>query len=104
FGPDALAVELAMGLCGTYDFAASFSADPDVSSRPFVALLDGLRSFGAHVDEPDPGRLPLTLRGPRLGRPAAIVVPRAAPATKAALILAALNVPGRSVLHDAEPG
>ena len=103
FGDTALGVELAMGLCGACGFPARFRAGPEVAARSFAPLLAGLSAFGATVDDPDPGRPPLTLHGPRLAMPVDLVLPPGAPATKAALILAALHAPGTSILVEPVP-
>ncbi|HHY51293.1 MAG TPA: 3-phosphoshikimate 1-carboxyvinyltransferase, partial [Alphaproteobacteria bacterium] len=104
FAHEALGLELIMGLCAPYDFPARFTADPDLSARPFPALLERLSAFGTAVTEDDRGRLPISLHGPPVAMPVELDLPPAAPATKAALLLAALGAPGRSVFVEPAPG
>jgi 3-phosphoshikimate 1-carboxyvinyltransferase len=52
----------------------------------------------------DHGRLPLSLHGPTAPVPSDVTLPVNAPIAKAALILAALNVPGTTLFTEAMPG
>lgn len=103
FGGSALGVTLTMGLAGSHHFRSRFTADPDISSHSRSALLDGLRAFGCTVESSGPGRLPVTLYGPDLLVTTRIDLPAGAPATKAGLLMAALNGRMPSVLTEPEP-
>lgn len=102
-GGSALGLELTMGLAGVYDFASHFRGNPELSSRPLGELLSRLEAFGVAVTDVDHGRLPLTLRGPRVAVPMELDLPPDAPATKAALLFAALTAPGISTFTEPRP-
>jgi 3-phosphoshikimate 1-carboxyvinyltransferase len=104
FSGAALGLRLVMGLVAGYDFGVRFTADPEVAAQPRAALLDGLRALGCTVDSGERGRLPLTLRGPDHVLHAELALPAGEPATKAALILAALNAREASIVVESEPG
>ncbi len=103
FGNSALGLELMMGLTGVYDFPTAFRGDPELSARPFGELLARLKAFGVAVTDPDHGRLPLKLHGPQIAMPVELALPANAPATKAALLLAALSAPGISTFTESQP-
>lgn len=101
-GDSALGAELLMGLAGIYDFPTAFRGSPELSARSFGDVLQGLKAFGVITDS-DNGRLPIKLRGPKLGMPIEHTLPANAPATKAALLLAAISAPGRSSFTEPAP-
>jgi 3-phosphoshikimate 1-carboxyvinyltransferase len=103
FGGTALGLELVMGLAGIHNFATDFRGNPELSARPLGDLLAGLEAFGVAVTDPDHGRLPLRLEGPKVAVPAALTLPSGAPGTKAALLLAALGAPGVSSFTEPRP-
>lgn len=95
-------LELVMGLAGSHHFTSRFTGTPELSARRLTTLLDGLACFGVCVLESDGGRLPLVLSGPRIGLPAVLAAPASA-ATKAALLLAGLGVPGVTTVSEDRP-
>ncbi len=70
FGNSGTACRLFMGLTGAYDFATTFTGDASLSSRPMGRVLDPLKLMGMQVlDSREGGRLPITLRGPKVANP-----------------------------------
>ena len=102
-GDSAVSVTLAMGLAGACDFRSRFTAEPEVAARGYGPLLDGLKRLGSTIESSDRGRLPVTVHGPDIVLPAELALPAGAPATKAALLLAALNARWPTVLVEPEP-
>jgi 3-phosphoshikimate 1-carboxyvinyltransferase len=99
-GRSALAAELLMGLCAPYDFGTTIAGELlEISPRHFEPLLTRLAALGV-VRTGDRTRLPVGLRGPRVALPQTIDLAGTTPETKAALLLASLNVTGNTTLIE----
>ena len=95
FGNSGTGCRLFMGLVGTYDFATTFMGDASLSKRPMGRVLDPLKLFGTQVlNQAEGGRLPITIRGPRVAAPVEYTVPMPSAQVKSAVLLAGLNAPG----------
>lgn len=94
------ALTLLMGLVGPYGFSTRFSGS---GLPPLLSVIEPLRTLGIEVQSPRWGRLPLALRGPRTGVPFALRLQPGAEAAKAAMLLAALALPGVSIVTEATP-
>src|SRR3569833_1303881 len=86
----------ALGLLSPYPFETRFAGAATASS----AVVEALRATGAEIGATRSGRLPITIRGPRSGIPLALRLPDTE-AVRAALLLAALGLPGVSSLVGA---
>lgn len=94
-------LQLVAGLAGTSGFLTRIEGiNPQLAACRLEGLLAGLDRFGVDTVHAENGRLPVTLRGPAVGLPAPIALPGGDPATKAALLIAALAVPGISVITE----
>lgn len=102
-GTSPIAAAAALGLVGGHEFRARLTADPEVAARSYGVILDGLRALDCRVEASDRGRLPVTLHGPDVVVPLDLALPAHAPEAKAALLLAALNGRGPSVLTEPGP-
>ena len=104
FGNAGTGVRLAMGLLAPYDFTVTFVGDESLSGRPMGRVLDPLRAMGAQVEsrttEAGPDRLPVTMRGASLPVPIEYTVPMPSAQVKSAVLLAALNTPGRTTVVE----
>ncbi|UJQ93306.1 3-phosphoshikimate 1-carboxyvinyltransferase [Mariluticola halotolerans] len=100
FGNAGTGVRLCMGLIGAYDFETRFTGDASLRSRPMGRVLDPLRAMGVEVIEDHDGKLPITLRGPRTPRPIEYTVPMASAQVKSCVLLAALAIPGKTVVIE----
>lgn len=100
FGNAGTGVRLCMGLVGAYDFVTRFTGDDSLKSRPMGRVLDPLRSIGVEVIEDNDGKLPIALRGPRNPRPIEYTVPMASAQVKSCVLLAALTIPGKTVVIE----
>jgi 3-phosphoshikimate 1-carboxyvinyltransferase len=96
FGNSGTGSRLVMGAVATTAMTAIITGDESLRRRPMRRVLDPLSLFGATYDAREGGLMPLTLRGAT--DPIAIEheVAVASAQVKSALLLAALNAPGRS--------
>jgi 3-phosphoshikimate 1-carboxyvinyltransferase len=103
FGNSGTGSRLVMGAVATTPMTAVFTGDDSLRRRPMKRVLDPLTLFGATCDAREGGLMPLTLIG--ASRPIAIEheVAVASAQVKSALILAALNAPGRSRIVQRAP-
>jgi 3-phosphoshikimate 1-carboxyvinyltransferase len=96
FGNSGTGARLVMGAVATTPMIAVFTGDASLRTRPMLRVLEPLTHFGATFRARDGGLLPVTLAG--AARPICIEHRVAVPSAqvKSALLLAALNAPGRS--------
>ena len=96
FGNSGTGSRLVMGAMATTPITAVFTGDASLRSRPMKRVLEPLEQFGATWESADGGRMPVTLHG--TDRPICIDydVKVASAQVKSALLLAALNAPGRT--------
>jgi 3-phosphoshikimate 1-carboxyvinyltransferase len=96
FGNSGTGARLVMGAVATTAMTAVFTGDESLRRRPMKRVLEPLTLFGAEYSARDGGLMPVTLKGAR--QPIAIEheVMVASAQVKSALIVAALNAPGRS--------
>jgi 3-phosphoshikimate 1-carboxyvinyltransferase len=96
FGNSGTGSRLVMGAVATTPLTAVFTGDDSLRRRPMKRVLEPLTLFGAEYDAREGGLMPVTLKG--AARPIAIEheVTVASAQVKSALLLAALNAPGRS--------
>ena len=96
FGNSGTGVRLTMGVVATTPITTIFTGDASLKRRPMRRVLDPLALFGAVADAREGGLLPVTLKGARTPFPIEHRLQVASAQVKSALLLAALNVPGRS--------
>ena len=101
FSGASLALPLAMGLVAPYDFVARFTGERSGTAAP-VAVVEALRSIGAEI-ETRAGRFPIRVKGPRSTIPFRWPIDDSVGPAKAALMLAALSIPGVSIFSEREP-
>ncbi|HEY6578709.1 MAG TPA: 3-phosphoshikimate 1-carboxyvinyltransferase [Rhizomicrobium sp.] len=96
FGNSGTGARLVMGAIATTPIGAVFTGDASLRSRPMGRVIDPLARYGATFAAREGGYMPLSLAG--AARPVAIEhdVAVASAQVKSALLLAALNAPGRS--------
>jgi len=98
FGNSGTGSRLVMGAVATTPITCVFTGDASLRKRPMSRVLEPLTRFGARYESREGGLLPATLVG--TGRPIAISheLAVASAQVKSALLLAALNAPGRTRL------
>ncbi|MEO0344067.1 MAG: 3-phosphoshikimate 1-carboxyvinyltransferase [Pseudomonadota bacterium] len=93
-------VRLIMGTMATTPITATFTGDASLRSRPMARITDPLSLFGAQSVGRAHGRLPLTIVGAENPVPVEYTSPHASAQIKSAVLLAGLNVPGHTILHE----
>jgi 3-phosphoshikimate 1-carboxyvinyltransferase len=103
FGNAGTGSRLMMGLVGGHPIRATFDGDASLRKRPMKRILDPLMKMGVRViDQQDGGRVPLTIEGPRSAIPIVYETPVASAQIKSAILLAALNAPGKTTVIENE--
>ncbi len=100
FGNSGTGCRLTMGAIATTPLTAVFTGDASLKRRPMKRVLDPLALFGADWDGGNGGMLPLTLMGARHPMPGESELPVPSAQVKSAILLAALNAPGRSTIIE----
>ncbi len=103
FGNAGTGVRLAIGLASTCPIQASFTGDQSLCSRPMGRIVDPLKQFGAEFQSSEGDRLPLTMTGAKTPIPMDYTLPVASAQVKSAILLGALNVPGRTTVVETVP-
>ncbi|PCJ33379.1 MAG: 3-phosphoshikimate 1-carboxyvinyltransferase [Alphaproteobacteria bacterium] len=102
-GNSGTGARLIMGLVSPYPFNSHFTGDASLSSRPMKRVTDPLEKFGAAFDGSDGMTLPLTVIGIMDPLPIDYEVPVASAQVKSAILLAALNTPGKTTVIEKTP-
>ena len=100
FGNAGTGSRLCMGLVTGYDFPVTFVGDASLSSRPMGRVLNPLRETGLQVKSAEGDRLPLTVHGASLPVPITYRVPVASAQVKSAVLLAGLNIAGKTTVIE----
>jgi 3-phosphoshikimate 1-carboxyvinyltransferase len=100
FGNSGTGVRLTMGAVATTPISVTFTGDASLRRRPMQRVLGPLSLFGAEAQPRDGGLLPVFLKGAHHPGPLEYRLPVASAQVKSAMLLAALNVPGRSTIIE----
>ena len=93
---------LMMGLLAPYPYKVQFEGDASLSKRPMQRVIAPLTEMGAHFDAREGGRLPLVMTGTKNPRPIDYAMNIPSAQVKSAILLAALNTPGQSIVLERE--
>lgn len=96
------AARLLMGLLATQDLKVHLTGDASLRSRPMNRVIVPLSQMGAAFDAREGGRMPLVLQGASEPIPIAYDVPVPSAQVKSAVLLAALNTPGTTIVTERE--
>jgi len=102
-GNSGTGARLIMGLVATYPFTTTFIGDNSLSGRPMKRVTDPLSKFGAEFHGSKDMTLPLTVTGISDPTPIEYVVPVASAQVKSAILLGALNTPGKTTVIETTP-
>ena len=94
-------VRLIMGAMAGFDFAATFTGDESLRSRPMRRVLGPLGQMGATWTGRSNGRLPLTLQGGNLAH-LSYRLPEPSAQVKSAVLLAGLQAPAGAQVIEPE--
>ncbi len=102
-GNSGTSIRLISGLLAGQDFKVEMFGDDSLSKRPMDRVTIPLRQMGASISgQTDRDLPPLTLRGSRHLKPIRYQLPVASAQVKSALIFAALQAEGESVIIEKE--
>ena len=103
FGNAGTGSRLMMGVVGSHPIRATFDGDGSLRKRPMNRIFDPLKQMGVQLEAvSEGGRLPATLRGPETLAPITYETPVASAQIKSAVLLAALNAPGKTTVIEKE--
>lgn len=102
-GNSGTSTRLLLGLVAGHNFSATFTGDASLTKRPMRRVMTPLEQVGAQFLARTGDRLPLTVRGAE--HPAAVTyeLPVASAQVKSAVLLAGLNIRGRTTIVEREP-
>jgi len=100
FGNSGTGARLAMGLIASTPIRARLIGDPSLSKRPMGRVITPLQQMGARFEAMEGGRLPLIIRGAQDAVPIKYELPVPSAQVKSAILLAGLNVPGRTTVVE----
>ncbi len=101
-GNSGTGVRLIMGAMATTPITACFTGDASLNKRPMARITDPLALFGAQSYGRQGGRLPMMIVGATDPVPVRYEVPVPSAQVKSAVLLAALNAPGETVVIERE--
>ena len=102
-GNSGTGVRLLMGLVASQPLLTFFCGDASLSRRPMRRVIEPLSLMGANVWARGGDRLPLAIRGAEDALPIEYALPVASAQVKSAILLAALNAPGRTTVIEPAP-
>jgi 3-phosphoshikimate 1-carboxyvinyltransferase len=100
FGNSGTGARLAMGLVASSPVSARFTGDPSLQRRPMHRVMAPLELIGATFEAAPGGRLPVIVHGARHPRAICYELPVASAQVKSAVLLAGLNIPGRTAVIE----
>ena len=101
-GNSGTGVRLIMGTMATTPISVTFTGDASLCSRPMGRVTDPLALFGTKSVGRKGGRLPMTLVGAADPVPVTYTTPVPSAQVKSAVLLAGLNVRGKTVVIEKE--
>jgi 3-phosphoshikimate 1-carboxyvinyltransferase len=101
-GNSGTSTRLIMGLAAACPIRSFFTGDASLRRRPMERVMAPLRQMGAEFEARDGGRLPLLVKGRAPLIPIRYTLPVASAQVKSAILLAALNTPGRTTVIEKE--
>jgi 3-phosphoshikimate 1-carboxyvinyltransferase len=103
FGNAGTGTRLMMGIIGGNGILARFDGDASLRKRPMRRILDPLVLMGAEVKaQAEGGRCPILIQGTHEPAPIEYRTPVASAQIKSAILLAALNSPGQTIVIERE--
>jgi 3-phosphoshikimate 1-carboxyvinyltransferase len=99
-GNSGTGVRLLMGVVAGQPLTATFCGDASLSRRPMARVTDPLAAMGADITARDGDRLPVTIAGSQTPLAADHTSKVASAQIKSAVLLAALNARGTSIVRE----
>lgn len=103
FGNAGTGSRLMMGVIGGHPIQATIDGDASLRKRPMRRILDPLAKMGVQIiAEAEGGRCPITIKGSDDPNPIIYTTPVASAQIKSAILFAALNAPGTTIVIEHE--
>jgi len=102
FGNSGTGVRLMIGMLSSRNIDATFVGDKSLSKRPMSRITNPLKKFGANLSDKN-GFLPVKLKKSQSLTPNSVDIKIGSAQIKSALILASLNLNGKSVINELVP-
>ena len=102
-GNSGTGARLLMGLVASHPFISFFAGDASLGARPMRRVIEPLGDIGASVWSRSGARLPLAIRGARDPLPIEHTMAVASAQVKSSILLAGLNAPGLTTIHEPQP-
>lgn len=102
-GNSGTGARLLMGLVSTCPFTTFFTGDASLRSRPMKRVAVPLEKIGAKIVARSGGRLPLAVIGAEAPTPITYELPVASAQVKSAVLLAGLNIAGKTTVIEPHP-
>lgn len=102
-GNSGTGTRLLMGAVASQKLTVQFTGDASLSSRPMSRVILPLERMGAEITAREGNLLPLTVRGSAMPIPIEYELPVPSAQVKSAILLAALNTPGRTTVIEPLP-
>jgi len=102
-GNSGTAARLLLGILASHPLTTFLSGDESLTRRPMARVTGPLEKMGASFISRSGGRLPMAVLGTDQGLPILYRLPVASAQVKSAILLAGLNVPGRTTAIETEP-
>ncbi|MFT7099112.1 MAG: 3-phosphoshikimate 1-carboxyvinyltransferase [Rickettsiales bacterium] len=101
-GNSGTSTRLLMGLVAPFDFKTTFTGDASLRKRPMRRVFDPIREIGAEVVFRGNNLLPATIIGTDSPLPITYEMKMASAQVKSAILLAALNINGKTTIIEPE--
>jgi 3-phosphoshikimate 1-carboxyvinyltransferase len=102
-GNSGTAARLLTGILASHDLFAIMTGDASLRGRPMRRVITPLEACGARFFARAGGRLPMAVQGAADALPLDYRLPVASAQVKSAVLLAGLNAPGISTVHEPQP-
>ncbi len=102
-GNSGTSVRLLMGVVSTCPINTTFTGDSSLRKRPMDRVVSPLKEFGCTFSSNFDNKLPINLIGTRDAIPIRYELPIPSAQVKSAILLAGLNVRGRTTVVEREP-
>ena len=99
-GNSGTGARLMMGLVSSYPFTSFFNGDQSLRGRPMKRVITPLMQSGAQFQTHTGDKLPLSVTGIREALPIEYTLPVASAQVKSAILLAALNIAGKTTVIE----
>jgi 3-phosphoshikimate 1-carboxyvinyltransferase len=102
-GNSGTSTRLLAGLFASYPYLCTFTGDASLRGRPMQRIIDPLSKIGTQFLHNEAKTLPLAMKGINPAIPITYALPMASAQVKSAIMLAALNISGKTTVIEKIP-